>query len=297
MQSDGNLTFGDLYRMVFGQWKVIAVLTFLGALIAAVIAYFSPPVYRAQVLMSPLSPETGGSSLSRLAEKFAPLTGIGGMLGDNGGFGNKDVWIATLKSRQLTEAFINTHDLKPLLFPDRWDAAAKAWKVKNGKPQEPTLEEAFDRFDTSVRNVSEERRTGLVTLSIDLHDRRLVAPWANDLVALANNSIRERVIDEARRSIGFLEAELTKTNVVERQQIIYRLVETKVGDIMMANSRKDYAFAVVDPAVEPSAANRIAPRRTLMTGIGGLLGMLAGLAYAAIAWSRRQSRASNSTSV
>jgi uncharacterized protein involved in exopolysaccharide biosynthesis len=288
MEADGNLTFGDLFRIVASRWKTIVILTFVGALIGGVIAYFSPRVYRAQVLMSPLNPETGGtSSLSRLAERFAPLAGMGGVFGNDGGYGNKDVWIATLQSRQLTERFITEQNLKPKLFPKRWDPVTNKWRVRDGVSLEPTLEAAYSLFDSNIRFVSEDRRTGLITLSIEMKDRHVVAAWANGLVALANDAIRARVIGEARRSVEFLETELPKTNIVERQQIIYRLIESKVGDIMMANARPDYAFAIVDPAIEPSAANSVRPRRVLMAGIGGLLGGLAGLAYAAVAWSRR----------
>lgn len=287
MQPDQReLTFSDVFGILFAVWRVILVLAVLGAAAGYALAYFSPRIYRAQILMSPASPDAGASSsLSRLAERIAPLAGVSGSLNGTSGLANKEVWIATLRSRQLTDSFIRDSALMPALFPKRWDAAQGRWKLRdNGKPMTPTLEEAFDLFDTRVRGMSEDRRTGLVTLSIEWPDRTLVAKWANSLVALANDSIRKRNIDEARRSIAFLEGELGKTNVVERQQIIYRLIESKTSEIMMASARQEYAFIIVDPAVEPGSTNFVRPRRMVMIGIGVLLGVLAGVVYGSVVW-------------
>ncbi len=60
---------------------------------------------------------------------------------------------------------------------------------------------------------------------------------------------------------------------------MYELIENETKSRMLANTRKEYAFTVVDPASAPE--DRIWPRRSLMviTGvaIGGILGLLAAL--------------------
>src|SRR6185312_6687519 len=164
------------------------------------------------------------------------------------GLADKEVSLATLNSRWLTEEFIRDRNLLPVLFPQRWDSEKQQWRVRDGRLWVPTMDDAIKLFN-GIREVKEDRRTGLVTLSIEFRDSRRVADWANDLVARVNEFLRKRAITEAQRSIAFLEGELSKTTVLERQQIIYRLIESKTSDIMMANARKEYAFLVVDPAV------------------------------------------------
>ncbi len=94
------------------------------------------------------------------------------------GLGSKDVRIATLRSRRLTEMFIRERRLLPVLFPENWDAAAKTWKLRDGKPNVPSMDAAFKRFDERVRSVDEDRSTGLITLGIEWQDRRAVADWS-----------------------------------------------------------------------------------------------------------------------
>lgn len=148
---------------------------------------------------------------------------------------------------------------------------------------------AFQLFDEKIRSVSEDRSTGLIMLAIEWHDRHAAAEWANDLVARANEFMRSRVIAESRRSIEFLEAELEKTTVVERRQIIYRLIETKTSDIMLANSRDGYSFVVVDPAVEPDDGDYVRPRRMVLALLGLFAGFCIAFVIATIRWARQAS--------
>jgi uncharacterized protein involved in exopolysaccharide biosynthesis len=282
-----ELTYSDLLRIVRGSWLAIVVWVAVGGVAGAVVAFMSTPAYRAEVLLAPATTDTNGAStLSRLADQLAPLSGLVGGDSSSGGLTSPAARIATLRSRHLTESFIRDRNLLPVLFPEEWDAERKSWRVSGGSPQMPTLEQAFKLFDEEIRGVSEDRRSGLVTLSVEWRDREAAASWANDLVARVNEYLRTRAISEAQRSIAFLEAELKKTGVVERQQIIYRLVESKTSEIMMANARKEFAFVIVDPAVPADLGNYVRPRRVLLIGLGLILGLLAGAAYASIRWMR-----------
>ena len=64
------------------------------------------------------------------------------------------------------------------MFPGKWDAEKKKWKDRNDVP---TDWEAFRMFDKNIRLVSVDRKSGLVTLTIDWKDPALAAAWANSL--------------------------------------------------------------------------------------------------------------------
>jgi uncharacterized protein involved in exopolysaccharide biosynthesis len=231
----------------------------------------------------------GVSALARQAEQFGLVSGL--VDATESGIASREARIATLRSRRLTETFIQKGNLLPALFAEDWDESSGEWKMGEGSPVAPSMDDAIQRFDEDVRFVNEDRRTGLVTLRIEWTDRHAVAQWSNDLVALANESLRQRAIEEARRSITFLESELDRTSVLERRQIIYRLIESKTGEIMMANSRPEYAFVVVDPAVVPDADNFERPRRMAIIAIGALVGFIIGLVYASLRWLRTSTTA------
>lgn len=278
-----EFTLADLLRVVRRSWKVIIGLAVTGALIATAVAFVMSPVYRAEVLLAPAPAESGGNSaLSRLAQQLPSLSGLLGAGDLDAGVAATQVRVAILRSRRLTEEFIRERNLLPLLFPNKWDVQAGRWELKGGIPSIPSMNEAVRVFDEKIRSVTEDRRTGLITLAIDWRDPRVAADWSNDLIARANEFMRKRAIDESKRSISFLEDELRKTGVVERQQIIYRLIESRTGEIMLANGRQEYAFQVVDPAVAPDADRFVRPRRGLLAIIGFILGMLVGVAYAIV---------------
>jgi uncharacterized protein involved in exopolysaccharide biosynthesis len=284
-----ELSLADLVAIVRGSWKLFAALSLLGAAIGVGIALLMQPIYRAQVLLSPAAIETGaGSTLSRLAQQFSPLTSLVGGFDNAEGLSSKEVRIATLRSRRLTDNFIRERNLLPVLFPDRWDAAAGRWKIRDGKPDVPGMDVAFKRFDEKIRSVDEDRGTGLIKLSIEWSDRRMAAEWANELISRTNQYLRARSVEEAKRSIAYLEDELGKTNVVERRQIMYRLVENKTSEIMMANARDEYAFIVVDPAITPDAGNTVKPRRAVIVLIGLFAGVFIGFIVATMRWARRR---------
>ena len=99
-------------------------------------------------------------------------------------------------------------------FPkDCWDAKAGKWLVPPS--EQPTLGKAFNYFNSRIRLVSLDKKTGLVTLQIDWRDPQEAALWANTLVSRVNAEMRDRAIKKSDASLTFLERELQRTTLVE----------------------------------------------------------------------------------
>ncbi len=258
----------ELWRGVVDHKKLVVLITGMVTALAAVAAWVITPMYRAEVLLAPVRQDKAGVSAA-LAGQFgglAELTGIN--LGESGNDVAKAV--ATLKSRALTNTFIEEENLMPILFSRKWDPERQGWKVGDEK-RIPTLWKAFEFFDKKIRTVTENKKTGLITLSIAWKSPTLAAEWANQLVKRVNARLRDDAIREAGKSIAYLKQELRKTNVVEVEQAIYRLIEAQTKNIMVANAREEYAFTVIDPAVPPEKQAK--PKRALMIILGFMLGL------------------------
>ena len=92
-----------------------------------------------------------------------------------------------------------------------------------------------------------------------------------------------RAIAEAQRSIDYLRREIKKTELVGVQTVIYRLVETQINNIMLAEVRDEYAFRVIDPAVAALPDDYVRPKPLLMAIAAAFLGLGLGVFLATMA--------------
>jgi uncharacterized protein involved in exopolysaccharide biosynthesis len=260
------LTIGRLLALVRRHWLVLLGTTLGAATLAALIAFWLTPVYRAEIVLVPNESSPAGG-LQQLVGRIGSLGSLAGLtLG--AGSGMRVESVAILRSRALAEEFIRQRDLMPTLYADDWDAESRRWTADPA----PTLRGGVDDFVEDVRSVVEDRRSGLVTLSIEWTDPDMAADWANAYVAAANEVARRRAIEEATHMLKFLHEELGKTSVLGVQQGIYQLVETQINTIALANVRQEYAFRVVDPATAPDPDRPVRPIRPLIVALGAALG-------------------------
>jgi uncharacterized protein involved in exopolysaccharide biosynthesis len=272
------INWGKYWRVIIKNRKLIGIITAASTLIALLIAFLLPPVYRAEVLLAPVSQDKS-EGLSAIASQYGELAALAGI--NLGSSKDKTAeYIAALKSRSLSVSYIKEANLMPVLFARKWDGEKKQW---NDSADVPTEWKAFKLWDEDIRRVNLDRRTGLVTLIVEWKDPALAAKWANDFTRHVNTRLRTEAVEEAEKSIAYLEKQLPSTTSVEVQQAIYRLIETQTKKKMVASTREEYAFTTIDPAVTPEKERR--PKRVLLVLFGLLMGLIVG-AVAAVAVNR-----------
>jgi len=267
-------------------WRHIAIIgTCIAAfaIAAAALAFILPPLYRAEVVFSPADSSGGLGALGALSGQ---LGGIAAMAGINVG-GNKksEEALEYLRSRGFTRQFIERHSLLPLLFARKWDAKRGQWRS-----DPPTIAEGVKKFSRKIRQISEDRRTGIVTLAIIWRDRVVAAEWANALVAEADDALRQRGIAELTHSIDYLKAEGAQTSVVEVKTAVYKVMESELKDAMVARTRDAYAFKILDPAVARDRKDTDSPDKILFVALGSGLGLVLGVILAAARQRRAERR-------
>jgi len=228
------------------RWRVIA---FVAActVITAVVAFLIPKQYDAEIIISPVT-LTSEKSFSGSGGALGSFSGLAALAGLSLGSDSKKAEsIATLQSQALTGRYIRENNLMPILFADKWDAAAGKWKATNPK-KIPTLWKAVQYFKDHVRTISTETKTGLVTMTIRWSDPVLAAQWSNGLVKLTNDYERERAMAESDRNIAYLTRQAASTDVVGIKQAVYNLLQSEISKSMIAKGTDEYAFKIVDPA-------------------------------------------------
>lgn len=275
----------DIWERLVKRWRLIASVTAAVTILAIVAALISTPIYEAKVLML-VSADENNSKLQGLSG-IASQLGLGALGLGAGESNHKAESLATIQSRILTESYIRDKNLLPILFDKDWDAARKQWK----NPQKPrTLWDGNKMFERRIRTVVEDRKTGLVTLTITWKDKEMAAQWANDLVARTNAHVRQRALDLSAGNLAYLNEQLKSTNVVETQQAIYKLIEGEIKTTMLARGNEQYAFTVIDPAVVPQDKSNL--RRLYVVVIGFFAGLALGILWALLGhWLSQRSKA------
>ena len=212
---------------------------------------------------------------SILGDRLASLAGV-----NIGGGGDQEP-LAVLRSKSFAREFITEQNLMPVLF---------AGMKSDGPP--PDIRDAVRIFE-GIRSVSDDKKTGLVTLGIRWKDPETAANWANLMVQRLNSRLRTQALAESQRNVDFLQKEMAATSVVSLQQSMGRVLEGEMQKLMLARGNEQFAFKVIDPATPPK--HRDAPKRSLIaivaTLAGGFLGLLAVFLRKAIRERRRPAAA------
>lgn len=267
--SNDKISLRQVWRIIWRGKRTVIAATTIFALGSIAYALLATEIYRAEVLLAPA------------AEQSAP--GIGGQLGGlaalagvnlSVGEGDDVVALAVLQSREFARQFIEQLDLLPIFFEDEWDAENQHWR-EDDPTEAPDVRDGVKFFHKEIFEVSEELRTGLVTLTIEWTDPDIAAEWASILVLRLNDRLRERALQEAQTNVDYLQSEMAKATLVTLQESIGRLLEAELPKLMLAKGNEEFAFKIVDPAFPPRERER--PKRALTAIIGTILGGLLGI--------------------
>jgi uncharacterized protein involved in exopolysaccharide biosynthesis len=247
-----EITFRDLVQELRVSKRLIFSLVLGCTLVGIAIGALRPREYQASTVLSPAA--EGNTSrlggLAALASQYGGLASLAGI--DLAGGGKKDESVAVLQSELLTERYIRENNLLPILYAKRLDRSTGKWLTTD--PQSvPTLWKA-NRYFKTIRGVIEDKKSGLVIVTITWTDPKLATKWANDA--------------ECERNIAYLNEQASRTTVIEAQKAIYSLLQTEIDKEMVARGREEYALKVIDPAFVPEKPSSAGPVLLGLLGFG-----------------------------
>ncbi len=273
--------FGIIWQ---GKWWIIAI-TFVFALGSVIYSLSLPNIYKSEATLAPTE-EASGGGLSQMAGQLGGLASLAGVNLGSQGADKTTIALEILKSRAFIKGFVEKYDILPeLMAVEEWNrdtgivfnselynSEIKEWvrEVEPPKQPEPSSWEYVKVFRESVLEVSKDDTTGLVTIAVNHQSPEVAQQWVAWLIEEINNHMRERDIQEAKRSLEYLDKELQSTSLSDMQQVFYQLIEKQTQTIMLANVRPEYIFQTLDPAVVPE--QKAKPSRALICIIGTFLG-------------------------
>lgn len=279
-----EITMLEIVSVLWGRRLIVAVGTIAAAIFSIIYAVLQPNMYQSEVLLMPAE-QNSASGLGSLATQFGGLASFAG-LDFGGGQDKSTLGIEVLKSREFLSYFIEKHDLLvPLMAAKGWnrekdrlifdndiyDEKASVWVRDVPLPykSKPSDQEAYEFMEELV-TVNQDKVTKFVTVTFEFYSPNLAKRWLTWMVDDLNELIRSRDVEEAKKSIEFLNDQVIKTPVAEMQSIFYELIEEQTKIIMFSEARDGYVFSVIDAAFYPE--KKIRPRRALICVLGTFMG-------------------------
>ena len=281
-EGEGGLSIGQIFGLIAGGRRVIALLVAVFVTIAVLISVFGVREYRtAFVAMS-----------APTADDPTRQTGISvGILGQQTKTPDWEMYLALLTSNEMAKRLIATTDILQRLFPKQWDAVEKRWITEPGfeargmggkvkwllgirtvrAPDVDTLQ-GYLQDRLSVQPVA---GSSLISISIDSADPDTSIVLLRALHKSANDIVREKRLERSVAQKRHLLEELTTTTVSDYRQVLLDLLRRVETTVMTASMGGQYASVVVDGPVTQSRPVFPAPVLFIEMGIAG--GVVLGL--------------------
>ena len=272
------------------KWQII-ILSAMFAVGSVFYALSIPNQYKADILVAP-SEEQQGGGLAALANQFGSLASLAGINLRGKGTDKALLTLEVFRSKQFLMDFIERHDIKvPLMAAKEWDVktdkliinpktydeATNKWvrKVNFPKQPEPSLFEAYEEFRDRL-SFDRESESGTVLISFEFYSPKLAQQWVKLLVKDINEYMRDKELNESRRSIEYLQAQVDKAQVAELRNLFYQLIQEQTQKAMLAEARDEFVYKVLDDAIVPEIKSK--PKRAILviflSFVGGLLSIM-----------------------
>lgn len=248
--------------VIDARWWIV-LLTLLGALAAAYLVMSKPYMYESGAKVSVVDIEDPGgvSPDDRRASEVLTLVEHGFVMGTTRD--NYDaVMLARLRSRDFTNRFLDAFNVFRHFYPEHWDEKKQMWRGDF----KPDRGEVLTRFRDEVRSITIDEETDIITVAMRWPDPLLAKEFANSYVAEFNEFIREKTRREVDGKQHFLREELQRSDVVDMQQSIYRLIEAQTAIAMLVSAREEYALEVIDPASVPYRSYSVSRKKAIVAG-------------------------------
>ncbi len=267
--------------LIDARWWLLGA-ALASAVLTAIWAYSKPYMYLSSAKVSVVDIEDPGgvSPDDRRASEVLTLVEHGFVMGTTHDNYN-DVILARLRSRDFVMRFIDDHNVSRHFYPDQWLEDKQTWS----EGFQPDRGSVLTRFRDEVRSIEVDEETDIVSVSMTWPEAEVARDWANLYVASFNEFMRERTMRDVRSKQAFLKQELHRSEVLDIQQSIYRLIEAQTAIAMLASAREEYVLEIIDPAALPYRSFSLSRKKKVVVGaiVGTLLATFGVLAWTLLA--------------
>jgi len=250
-EEEEGISLVDLLMiMLKHKWMILSIVVLSGILAVAASSLMTKK-YRSECTIAPASQEKGLGGLAALGGLGAALASDAGLLPA----GSLEQFEVVLKSRDLTNAIIEKHNLMPVLYEDSWDSGRQCWKVK--KP--PTIQDAY-RDIQKILIAAPDKRKNVMKVSVEFRDPLLAQAILNYYIAGMSEFLRKQTLEDAAAQQAQLYQQLGRTSDPLLKNKLYEMIAKQIEKETIARVQKYFSFSIIDSAFIPekkSSPNRL----------------------------------------
>ena len=281
---DDEIDLRELFGVLWAGKIKIIVITAIFAVASVFYALSIPNQYKATALLAPAQSDGGG--LSGALGQLGGLASLAGVSIGGGESSESQIAQEIMKSWSFVETFIADNNLEVEVYAaegwskgsnelhinqDAYDRENNQWLTEDssGNIAPPTSWELFKAF-SGMLSVSEDKKSGLVSVSIEYYSPQVAKEWLDRYVSAINEHMQSRQVAKVSNNINYLKAQIDKTSIAEMREVFYTIIEEQTKNKMVAEASPDYAFVAVSPSMVPEEKSQ--PKRALICILGTLLG-------------------------
>ena len=272
------------YVLLEGKWIIVS-LTAFASIIGVIYSLLLPNIYESKAMLVPVN---SSSSISGALGGYSGLAGLAGIsLPAGGDEGNSAKAIEKIRSL----SFFENNILPNIYLPDLM--AVKSWNSKTNilafdesifdtnsntwirdysypRQQIPSAQESFERFKTAHLSLSEDKKSGFITLSIKHQSPFIAKQWVELVVNEVNAFYRQKDKLESEKAVSYLNQQISMTGLSEIKQVLAQLLQEETKKLTLIEANQYYVFDYIDPPAVMEEKSY--PKRALICILSALLG-------------------------
>lgn len=272
------------YVLLDGKWIIVSVTAFI-SIIGVIYSLLLPNIYESKALLVPVNSSSGISGALGGYGSLAGLAGLSLPASDDEGNSKK----AIQKISSLS--FFENNIMPNIYLPDIM--AVKSWNSKTNtvvfdkniynvnsntwirdysSPQQqiPSAQETFEVFKKEHLTLSEDKKSGFISLSVKHQSPFIAKEWAELIVNEVNSFYRQKDKLESEKAVSYLNEQISMTALSEIKQVLAQLLQEETKKLTLVEANEFYVFDYIDPPAVMELKSE--PSRVLICILSALLG-------------------------
>ena len=287
---DDEIDLRELFYMLLeGKWIIFSVTSFI-SIIVLIYSLLLPNIYEAKAMLVPVNPSSG---IAGALGSYSGLAGIAGIsLPAGGNEGNSAKAIEKIRSLSFFENNILPNiQLPDLMAVKSWnyktnilnfdnsiyDTSSNTWVRDYSYPQQqiPSPQESFEVYTTSHLSLSEDKKSGFVSLSIKHQSPFVAKQWVELIVNEVNSFYRQKDKVESEKAVSYLNQQISLTSLSEIKEALAQLLQEETKKLTLIEANQYYVFDYIDPPAVMEEKSE--PNRSIIVIMCTLLGAMLGV--------------------